>query len=69
MDGVVKETLCTRCIHRPVCAYKEDFRKIVETTDKMQADINHIKMFKLTVNCYCYQSKPQGNIGWRNNYE
>lgn len=31
-DGV-KETLCTSCIHREVCAYKQDFLKIIEAVE------------------------------------
>lgn len=30
MDDCVKETLCTNCLHRSVCKYKNDYLKILE---------------------------------------
>ena len=32
-DAGVKETLCTRCAHREVCAYKQDFLDIIKTVE------------------------------------
>lgn len=32
-DTGVKETLCTRCAHREVCAYKQDFLDIIKTIE------------------------------------
>lgn len=31
MIDCVKETLCTKCEHRNVCKYKEDYLKVVES--------------------------------------
>ena len=31
-DAGVKETLCTRCAHREVCAYKQDFLDIYQSS-------------------------------------
>lgn len=31
MKDCVKETLCTKCEHRNVCKYKEDYLKVVES--------------------------------------
>lgn len=33
MSECVKETLCTRCEHRIVCKYKEDYLKIIESVN------------------------------------
>ena len=33
MSKGVKETLCTRCAHREVCAYKQDFLDIVKAVE------------------------------------
>ena len=33
MSEGVKETLCTRCAHREVCAYKQDFLDIVKAVE------------------------------------
>ena len=30
MNDCVKEALCTNCLHRPVCIYKNDYLKILE---------------------------------------
>lgn len=32
-DAGVKETLCTRCAHREVCAYKQDFLDIIKAVE------------------------------------
>lgn len=32
-DTGVKETLCTRCAHREVCIYKQDFLDIIKTIE------------------------------------
>lgn len=31
MEDCVKETLCTRCEHRNVCKYMQDYLKVVES--------------------------------------
>ena len=33
MSEGVKETLCTHCIHREVCAYKQDFLDIIKAVE------------------------------------
>jgi len=33
MPEGVKETLCTHCVHREVCAYKQDFLNIVKAVE------------------------------------
>lgn len=33
MPEGVKETLCTHCIHREVCAYKQDFLDIIKAVE------------------------------------
>lgn len=32
-EGVVKETLCTRCEHREVCAHKQDYLDILKAVE------------------------------------
>lgn len=32
-DGGVKETLCTRCAHRDVCAHKQDYFDILKAVE------------------------------------
>ena len=32
-NSEVKETLCTRCIHREVCTYKQDFIDIINAIE------------------------------------
>lgn len=33
--GGVKETQCTTCVHREVCAFKSDFLTAQETVDRL----------------------------------
>ena len=33
MSDCVKETLCTRCEHRNICKYKQDYLKIIESVN------------------------------------
>lgn len=33
MSEGVKETLCTRCAHREVCIYKQDFLDIIKAVE------------------------------------
>ena len=40
--GEVKETLCTNCIHRDVCMYREDF---LETNNKVDNILNMTRFF------------------------
>lgn len=32
-DAGVKETLCTRCAHREVCIYKQDYLDIIKAVE------------------------------------
>lgn len=36
MDNGVKETDCTRCIHRNVCKWKDDFLTLVQKISEVQ---------------------------------
>lgn len=38
MSKVVKEALCTSCIHRKVCIYIQDFIRITKAIDDLMAD-------------------------------
>ena len=35
VDTGVKETLCTRCIHKDVCAYKHDYLDIIKAVENV----------------------------------
>lgn len=35
----VKETLCTNCMHRQVCTYKEQFLSVQEAVDNLTVEI------------------------------
>lgn len=48
MSELCKETLCTSCIHRDVCAIKDDLLKIFEMLPK------HDDNFSLKVYCRHY---------------
>ena len=43
VDTGVKESLCTRCIHKDVCAYKHDYLDIVKAVENVT----------VTKNMYC----------------
>ena len=69
MSDCVKETLCTRCEHRNVCKYKEDYLKVVESIYNanvcfenedgkhcMKKVTNYDFIGEIKVPCkYCYQ--------------
>ena len=68
MSEGVKETLCTRCAHREVCAYKQDFLDIVKAVenasvirDTPDGKIASKKVIyydfisEITINCKYYQ--------------
>mgnify|MGYP000411353783 CR=1 FL=1 len=46
-DAGVKETLCTRCAHREVCIYKQDYLDIIKAVENYNPGYtrwkNHIK--------------------------
>lgn len=69
MPEAVKETLCTRCIHREVCVYKQDFLDIIKAVEqapmvrgtpdgkiksKKITDYNFIS--EISIGCKYYQS-------------
>ena len=35
MDGAVRETLCSSCIHRDVCTHKDDYLNILKSLEEM----------------------------------
>ena len=35
MDGAVRETLCSSCSHRNVCAHKDDYLNMVQSLQEM----------------------------------
>ena len=35
MDGAVRETLCSSCGHRDVCAHKDDYLNVVKSLQEM----------------------------------
>ena len=35
MDGAVRETLCSSCSHRNVCAHKDDYMNMVKSLQEM----------------------------------
>lgn len=35
MDGAVRETCCSSCSHRDVCAHKDDYLNMVKSLDEM----------------------------------
>ena len=37
-DGV-KETLCTRCVHKDVCAYKLDYLNIIKAVENARVSV------------------------------
>ena len=53
LDGV-KETLCTRCAHREVCAYKQDYLDILKAIEnaKVVKDTPDGKITSKKVSCY-----------------
>lgn len=68
-DTGVKETLCTRCIHREVCTYKQDFLDIIEvvenasvTRDTPDGEITSKKVIhydfvsEISIGCKHYQN-------------
>ena len=57
MSDGVKETLCTRCVHRTVCKHKDEFLKAIQavneaTVDEFENDGNRMRMTKV-VNIDC----------------
>lgn len=38
MDGGVRETICTSCVHREVCVYKQTYLEYLKTCEKMHSE-------------------------------
>lgn len=52
MSNGVKETPCTRCVHRTVCKHKDDFLKAIQavneaTVHEHEDNSNRVKMTKV----------------------
>lgn len=58
MNEIVRETICTHCIHRNVCSIKKSY---LETLEKLP-DVDHY--FRLILSCNHHQkevSNPRDN--------
>lgn len=58
MVDAVKETSCTRCVHRTVCKHKDDFLKVVQavtdaTVHEPDENGSHVTKMKKVVNYEC----------------
>lgn len=63
MSDKVKETLCSSCSHREVCAYKQDFFDAIQTIKNMSVIRSASKKItdydfisEITINCKYYQA-------------
>lgn len=67
--NAIKETICTRCAHRKVCAYKDDCLSVVEAASRItiskplpdgRVEINSIKDFAfvegISITCRYYDN-------------
>lgn len=76
MSDAVKETSCTRCVHRTVCKHKDDFMKVIQAINEASVheriEDNKMKMTKvvnyecvgdITVTCRFQQQKA---VAFRN---
>lgn len=59
MDGGVRETTCTHCIHREVCLYKQTYLEYLRASEKMYSDYPDDISFieKTDPNCIHYKKK------------
>lgn len=58
MSDAVRETPCTRCVHREVCKHKEDFLKAVQavneaTVHEREDNGSHVMKMTKVVNYDC----------------
>lgn len=64
MGGAVRETMCTSCIHREICLYKQTYLEYLSACEKMYSDypddISFIK--KTDPNCIHYKKKSDVGI-------
>ena len=49
MSDGVRETQCTRCMHRHICKYKEVYLKAVEAVSKVEVIENGITRTPITM--------------------
>lgn len=38
MNGGVRETVCTNCVHREVCMYKQSYLEYLDACEKLYSD-------------------------------
>ena len=64
MDGGVRETMCTHCIHREVCLYKQTYLEYLRASEKMYSDYpDDISFIENTdPNCIHYKKKSDVNL-------
>ena len=57
MSDCVKETLCTSCIHRSVCSYKNDYLNAVRAVNEVSMSWKDLKCIgDISVNCIYHQN-------------
>lgn len=58
-NSEVKETLCTRCAHREVCIYKQDYIDILKAVDGVTSKkvIHYDFISGISVSCKYYACK------------
>lgn len=60
----VRETMCTSCIHREVCLYKQTYLEHLSAWEKMHSDYadGSSVINKLDLNCIHYEKKSDVNL-------
>ena len=68
VDTGVKESLCTRCIHKDVCSYKHDYLDIVKAVENVTVTRNMYCVKKVIdydfigtihIGCRYYENWPE----------
>lgn len=64
MSDEVRETLCTRCVHREVCAYKDAYLRYLETLVKFNSEYSDDISFitKEEPNCKFFSRNHDFNL-------
>lgn len=64
MSDGVRETLCTRCLHREVCVYKDAYLRYLETLVKFNNEYSDDISFIKTEdpNCKFFSKKSNSNL-------
>ena len=65
MSGAVRETMCTSCIHREVCLYKQTYLEYLMACEKMYEDYPVDRSSFIEVsdpNCIHYKQKSDVNL-------